>query len=123
MLIRPAMVAVTMTTVLLRKRDSPKVSMGRTMTCWLLRTATSEYRVPLTVRLLVAFNPLRWRRCTPKKKSECTRSLIPGSERTVGNTSNSAVLLEVRLISCDVLGNQATCDEQVQTPHHVLTPL
>ena len=32
MLIRPAMVAVTMTAVLLRKRDSPKVSMGRTMT-------------------------------------------------------------------------------------------
>ena len=84
--------------------------------CWLLRTATSEYGSPLTVRLLVAFNPLRWRRCTPKKKSECTRSLIPGSERTVGNTSNSAVLLEVRLLSCDVLVTQATCDEQVQTP-------
>ena len=69
--------------------------------CWLLRTATSAYGSPLTVRLLVAFNPLRWRRCTPKKKSKCTRSLIPGSERTVGNTSNNAVLLEVRLISCD----------------------
>lgn len=74
-LIRPAMVAVTMTAVLLRKRDSPKVSMGRTMTCWLLRTATTEYRVPLTVRLLVAFNPLRWRRCTPKGKAGAPRAL------------------------------------------------